>query len=285
MSGENEIVGQVAEVEATEPNTAEIETESEGQAPEKAETADENRNLSADEIINGELSPEQKIELLAKANAKRTRHADNKRKEAAMWRSRAMAAQKQLESLQKAMSQNTKEAPQMEKFESVIDYMKADQTYTVEQALAKQQNEHKMSVLKQQQEIARQQQAENVAAQMNEMISTNQDVQKVISSNASVIQQMPAHIEQLMAEIDNAPAATYALAKEGRLQDLYHMPPHIAAAHLVQAEIRGEQYLQQAAKPKVQAPAPIGKPAGSGKSSTKPLHLMTPAELDKWRKS
>jgi len=88
-----------------------------------------------------------------------------------------------------------------------------------------------------------------------------------------------------MYEIEDAPAATYALAKEGRLQDLYYMPPHVAAAHLVQAEIRGKQYLQQSTRVQKQAPQPIGSLKGAGKSSTKSLGQMTPNELDKWRKS
>lgn len=271
MSGENEIAGQVAEVEAPETNTAEIETE--GQVAETEAPADDADDGAEDD--GGQVDKE--LKTVRKALNKKNRYIDNQR-------ARIRALEAEIAKVRES-GPKTYEPPQMEKFESVIDYMKADQTGTIEHALAKQQHDMKMAQLQQQREMAFAQQAQGMAQQMNELITNNQDVQKVISSSVNVIQQMPAHIEQLMAEIDNAPAATYALAKEGRLQDLYHMPPNIAAAHLVQAEIRGEQYLQQTTKPKVQAPAPIGKPTGAGKSSTKPLHLMTPTELDKWRKS
>lgn len=271
MSGEEEIVGQVAEVQTPATDTAEIETEGKVSEAEKPVTDAED---GADDD-GGEVDKE--LKTVRKALNKKNRYIDNQR-------ARIRALEAEIAKVREA-GPKAYEPPSMDKFESVLDYVDAKADGKLEHSLAKQQHDMKMSALQQQREMALAQQAQSMAQQMNELITNNQDVQKVISSNVNVIQQMPAHIEQLMADIDNAPAATYALAKEGRLQDLYYMPPHIAAAHLVQAEIRGEQYLQQATKPKVQAPAPIGSPKGSGKSSTKPLHQMTPSELDKWRKS
>lgn len=223
----------------------------------------------------GDISKEMKT--IKKALNKKNRYIDNQR-------ARIRSLDAQIQQL-KSQNTNTSNAPEMGHFESVIDYMKADQSYTLDQKLAEQDKKQQIDHLQNEQKMVRQQQVQIMAETMSELLNSNQDVKAVIGKNNAVIQAMPPHIEALMFEIDNAPAATYALAKEGRLQDLYYMAPHIAAAHLVQAEIRGQQYLQQAAKPRIQAPQPIGSLKGAGKTTTKPLAQMSPSELDKWRKS
>lgn len=250
-------------------------------APEVNDAADDtNEEVSKDEAAEadaddgaedgGEVDKEMKT--IKKALNKKNRYIDNQRQ-------RIRTLEAEMQKLQSQASQNKTTAPEMEKFESVMDYMDAKQNYTLEQKLAEQAQQQQMTALQQQQAVLREQQAQGIAETMNELLTSNPDVAKVISQHAPVIQNMPPHIESLMLEIDNAPAATYALAKEGRLQDLYFMPPHIAAAHLVQAEIRGEQYLQQTARVvKTQAPAPIGSLKGTGKSS-KSLGSMTPDEI------
>lgn len=271
MQLDTEIAGTETEViDTPETDAAEIETE--GHDSEDTE----NKNDAADdgEVVDGDVDTE--LKTVRKALDKRNRYINNQRQ-------RIRALEAEMQKLRDIGTQNKTEAPAMDKFDSVLDYMKADQTYTLEQKLAEQANKQQMSALEHQQQLLMAQQAQEMAGQMQEMISSNPDVQKVISSNANVIQSMPPHIEKLMAEIDNAPAATYALAKEGRLQDLYYMPPHIAAAHLVQAEIRGQQYLQQSAPKQTQlkpAHKPIGSLKGTGKG-TKSYEDMNPDELAK----
>ena len=145
-----------------------------------------------------------------------------------------------------------------------------------------------MAQLEQQQQAAFAQREQEVGAQVQELFASNPDFAKTIQANVNLIDAMPAHVERLMMEIDDAPAATYALVKEGRLQDLYYMPPDLAAAHLVQAEIRGQQLLQQTAtkQPAKPAPQPIGSIRGStGKSTQKSPEDMSPDQLMKWLKS
>lgn len=270
MSGENEIAGQVSEVQTTEPNTAEIETE--GQVAETEATPDADDGAEDD---GGQVDKE--LKTVRKALNKKNRYIDNQR-------ARIRALEAEIAKVREA-SPKAYEPPSMDKFESVLDYVDAKSDGRLEHALAKQQHDMKVSQLQQQREMAMQQQMQQVNQQMMETAIAVPEFKEVILKNAHITAAMPDHIEHLMAQLDDAPAATYALLKEGKLQNLYSMEPHIAAAHLVQAEIRGEQYLQQAAKPRVQAPAPIGSPKGAGKPSTKPLHQMTPSELDKWRKS
>jgi len=271
----NEFDGGETEVNDTPevPNAAdETNDVSEDDAEKEAVEGDESDDAASDD---GEVDKEMKT--IKKALSKKNRYIDNQR-------ARIRALEAEMQKLQSTYSQNKTEAPVMEKFDSVLDYMKADQNYTLEQKLAEQAKNSQMQALQQQQQMAREMQDQALAEHMTEMMA-NPDVNKTIRANASIIQAMPDHISALMYEIDNAPAATYALAKEGRLQDIYYMPAHVAANYLVQAEQRGLQYLQQAARPQKTAPAPIGSLKGTGKSSQKPLGQMSPTELDKWRNS
>lgn len=218
----------------------------------------------------GDISKEMKT--IKKALNKKNRYIENQR-------TRIRALDAQIQQL-KSQQTTTSNAPEMGNFENVIDYIKADQSYTLDQKLAEQAKNQQIDHLQNEQNMVRQQQVQIMAETMSELLNSNQDVQAVIGKNAAIIQAMPPHIGELMLEIDNAPAATYALAKEGRLQDLYFMSPAIAAAHLVQAEIRGQQYLQQAAKPRIQAPQPIGSLKGSG-IKQKSVGNMTPDEIVK----
>jgi hypothetical protein len=247
-------------------------------SPAVEDAADE-RNAVSEEVTgtaegddtpsdDGEVDKEMKT--IKKALNKKNRYIDNQR-------ARIRALEAEIQKVQ-SLSKDRPAAPEMDKFDSVIDYMKADHSYTLEQKLAEQAQQQQLSQLQYQQQMARQIQDQSMAEHMTEMMTSNPDVDKTIRTNAPIIQAMPEHIAALMYEIDNAPAATYALAKEGRLQDIYSMPPAIAANYIVQAEQRGLQYLQQAAKPKVQAPAPIGSLKGAGKTS-KSLGNMTPDEI------
>lgn len=259
MQGENEITGNETEVVNTpvETDAVEVKEDVSEDVAEKEVVEGEEPNEAASE--DGEIDKEMKT--IKKALNKKNRYIDNQR-------ARIRALEAEMQRLQTSYSQNKTEAPNIEKFDSVLEYMKAEQNHTLDQKLAEQSQKQQLDALKQQQQIARQQQDLSVAENMSEIMASNPDVSKTIRSNAQIIQSMPDHIAALMYEIDNAPAATYALAKEGRLQDIYYMPPHIAANYLVQAEQRGLQYLQQSARPQPkQAPAPIGSLKGAGKSS------------------
>lgn len=231
-----------------------------------------------DDAPSGDTDTE--LNKVRKVLEKRNRYINNQR-------NRIRSLEAEIEKI-KAGSTNKQAAPEMEKFESVLDYMKADQNFNLDQRLAEQAQAAQIAALEQQQSIAVNQHVEAVAAQVSELLTSNPDFKSVVTSNAQVIDAMPDHIEKMFLEIDDAPAATYALAKEGRLASIYSMPPQLAAAHIVQAEIRGQQYLRQAQRPQTQttqqAPKPIGSLRGTGKS-TPPLHEMSPDQLMKWLKT
>lgn len=238
------------------------------EAPE-TESADD--SAPADDV-DGELK------TVRKALDKRNRYINNQR-------NRIRALEAEMQKLQESFKKEGPAAPQLEKFDSVIDYMDAKSNHTLDQRLAEQAQKAQIAALEQQQNMAIEQRTQEVATQVQELLTSNPDFAKTVRSAENVINAMPPHVERLMMEIDNAPAATYALVKEGRLQDIYYMPPEIAAAHLVQAEIRGQQYLLQSTKQTQQAPKPIGKLGGSGKSTSKSVDDMSADELMKWLKN
>lgn len=215
------------------------------------------------------------LKTVKKALDKRNRYINNQR-------NRIRALEAEMAKMRESFGKNRPAAPTVDKFESVIDYMDAKTNHNLDQKLAEQAHQAKLAALEQQQNMVIEQRTQEVATQVQELLTSNADFAKTVKAGADIINAMPEHVERLMMEIDNAPAATYALVKEGRLQDLYYMPPEIAAAHLVQAEIRGQQYLQQSAPktPVQQAPKPIGSLKGSGRSS-KSYSDMSPDELAK----
>lgn len=254
---------------------AETQVETPVEAVEAVET--ETPEAQEEGNDNQELDTEGELKTVRKALDKRNRYINNQR-------NRIRALEAEMSKLKDGFGKSPVQAPEMDKYDSVIDYLDAKQGHTLEQKLAEQAHNGQLAQLEQQKAAIMEQRITEVGTQVNELLSSNQDFKQVIAQNVNIIDQMPEHIEGLMMEIDDAPAATYALAKEGRLQDIYHMPPHIAAAHLVQAEIRGQQYLQQSAPRQTQhqqhAPKPIGSLKGSGRTS-KSLADMSADELAK----
>lgn len=254
-----------------------------GQNQEKPETdTSADADVSNDDagLLDEEASSkgvDDELKTVRKALEKRNRYINNQRQ-------RISDLQAQIQKLQDGYGKDKPQAPELDKFESALDFLKADTRHELKQELAEMQHKQKLELLEQQKAIALEEQTRVIEQQVVELAQTNPDFKKVVSDNVRVFQSMPEHINGLLTDLENGHIAAYALAKEGRLQSIYNMPPHIAAAHLVNAEIRGQQYLLQAAKPRKTAPEPIGAIKG-GKSSTPSLSDMSPSELDKWRKS
>jgi hypothetical protein len=165
----------------------------------------------------------------------------------------------------------------MEGFESVMDYMKAENQHFLEQKFTEQQQKQQLSQVEQQKAAVRAQQDQHFEASLAEIVTNNPEARQLMVDAMPIYQQMPKHVEDFLYEIDNAPAAVYALVKEGRLQDVFYMHPQIAAAELVAAQSRGMQYLdtpvrkapQIQAQTQMQPPKPMTGVKGAGKSSPK----------------
>lgn len=247
-----------------------------------AEVVSENDDVSSDAADDGasDDNVDKEMKTIKKALNKKNRYIDNLRA-----RNRALDAE-----IQKLKTSNgsDKKPPEMEQFESVLDYVKAENAYELDKRFTEQQTQQQLSHLEAQQNAIRQQQTQAMAEDFAELSSISSEAKAVLEQAIPVIGQMPPHLESLFYEIDNAPAAIYALQKEGRLQDIFHVNPYVAAAEIVQAQHRGLQYLAQATKQQPafkQPPKPLDGLKGRATSTGRPLHEKSPDELMKWLNS
>ncbi len=249
------------------------------------DAADVTETDSDDAVDSADADPSTENEKLKKALRKKNRYTDNLRS-----RLRALEAEHE-----KLKSQSfTKEAPKMEGFESVLDYMKAENQHMLEKYTSEAEQKMKLSAVEQQKTAIRAQQDQRFEAGINQIVSASPENMSVITEAMPIFQSMPKHIEDFLYEIDDAPAAVFALAREGRLEDVFYMHPQIAATELVNAQARGQRYLQekpsgssvQASVPQsaqattVQPHKPLAGVRGQGKSSQK-LSEMSPDDLVK----
>jgi hypothetical protein len=249
------------------------ETQTEGAMPEGDEQDDasvEDGEVSEDDATE---SVDKEMKTIKKALNKKNRYIDNLRT-----KNRALEAEMQE---LRSRVQTQKPAPQMEQFDSVLDYVKADSAHMMEQRFTEQLNQQQLQALERQQ-------AEVINSQAAEIEKDYTEIQKIDPQAGALLQQaipvlgaMPPNLKNMVLELDNAAAAIYALSKEGRLQDVAQMNPYVAAAELVQAQTRGIQYLEKVS-PQKQPPKPLDGLKGRGTATGKPLEQRSPDELLKW---
>ena len=104
-------------------------------------------------------------------------------------------------------------------------------------------------------------------AKAKEALSKIPDYAQVFQDNADVMESMNPDIGRAFLEIDEPALAFYALAKEGRLEDVLSMSPFKAAMEIARAEMRGISMttIKLASK----APTPITGVRGGGSGGGK----------------
>lgn len=105
------------------------------------------------------------------------------------------------------------------------------------------------------------------------------DYEHLKEANADILTSFNVETVKAIYELDNAPLALYALAKEGKLEELANTNPAKAAIMLAKAEAKGEQYLQKKVS---NAPAPIGGVRAKPNPNQRSLSTMTPEQLLEW---
>lgn len=174
--------------------------------------------------------------------------------------------------------QNQVVAPREEDFDTYGEFLKAEMRHALKQEIGGMNQQQQQNQLHQQQASIRAQQDAIIEQNVRELVNAHPDVAKTLREHAHVLENMPPHIEQLFYELDDVAAASYALAKEGRLEDLYYMQPQMAIAEMVRAQERGRNYLT---KKTSQAPKPVASVTGGGGGST-PLGNQSVDDLMKW---
>jgi hypothetical protein len=166
------------------------------------------------------------------------------------------------------------------------EYIKQQSLEEMKALLGQNQQKQQLDQLTLQQQQLMAEQNKAISQEATEYAKQSDDFAKVVPANADRFNVLPAEIQGLFFELESPSLAAYALAKEGKIEQLAFMSPYMAATEIYQAQLRGQQYLQASSKKQISnAPAPISSLKGSGKSQHKPLSQMSPSELDKWRKT
>lgn len=166
------------------------------------------------------------------------------------------------------------------------EYIKQEALEEMKAVLGQNQQKQQLDQLALQQQQLAAEQNQAISTEISEYAKQSDDFAKVVQANADRFKVLPSEIENLFFELESPTLAAYALAKEGKIEQLAFMSPYMAATEIYQAQLRGQQYLQASSRKQISnAPAPISSLKGSGKSQQKSLSQMSPSELDKWRKS
>ncbi|MCF0075447.1 hypothetical protein LZD49_33520 [Dyadobacter sp. CY261] len=171
-------------------------------------------------------------------------------------------------------------APKQEDFENYGDYLEQKVLFELEQKQAQQaqskQQENQQSAQQTQYAQWEGQRTQAIAEQTAKLKSEIPDLEAIVLEHADIADDFPPVIQRLFLEATNAPLAFYNLAKEGKLEALAHMSPHMAAAEITRA-----QSISPTIKKITQAPAPMASAKGAAPGS-KNLAQMSATDLVKW---
>ena len=171
-----------------------------------------------------------------------------------------------------AQQQPTKEdsSPREENYESYSDFLEAKILHKIKSEQAQQQQP--------QQDVAgaqyKAQREQEITVKAQEYMKSIPDYQEVFQENADIVDYLPAEIQQVFYDADDAALAFYNLAKSGELVNLAEMSPTLAAMKIAQAQVKP---VQRPVAPKHQ---PMQGAKGTGRSG-KSLSEMTPDEIAK----
>jgi hypothetical protein len=246
---------EIAETEAPENN--ELDSDGDGEDendpfPKKATRALERRNKKINKLRAEKAELEQKLASYANNPPPQEQQIDNQ-----------------------SIPDGLKE-PQEDDFEDYAEYLKAvgkfevEREYATKEAQAQQQRE-----VESQQQWVRQR-AEQIDARAAEVVKTIPELEGLYRENQDIIEGYSNTTKMAFLEADAPEMAFYALAQEGRLEELDGMTPTKIAREIALAEIRGQKLSKS--RPQSKAPAPIKKAKGTG-TRRKTLDDMSPSEL------
>jgi len=184
--------------------------------------------------------------------------------------------------LTKFREQTTQQAnnpPKESDFDNYGELLKAQHRHEWQQEQAAKELQQKEQYTAQQEQQWFQQRNQEVLSKAQELKTQVPDFLSLLHEYSDVLSTVPAEIERVFYEVDAPEVALYALAKEGRLEEVLGMSPSRVAIELGKAEIRGEALIKQ--KQITKTPAPIEGLKGVG-SSNKQLDSMNHDELMAW---
>lgn len=261
---------QAQEVQATTEVVQEVEQSTEeskeGESPEDSKAPD------------SELTPEQ----LAKREANRQSRYNQKMAKLRLKQENAelKAQLDQLKQAPKAQEQaNPDGKPDITQFDDHMDYLEALADWKLDQRLKSAPQPTQPAI-----DPQKAQRFQELASKETELAKQIPDYTQVVyQDNAYIMNNMPKPLAEALLRTDNASLALYALAKEGRLEDLEDMSPLEVGIEVGQAVERGKGYLTQRTQEKVtNAPAPISKSGRTSVSLSPSITKMDARELVDW---
>lgn len=252
-------------------NTEAESTEVESQDTEEEQTTEDSNN-EEDEIDDVEF-PKKATRALERRNKKINKLRAEK---AELEQKLAMFSQQQ-EQVSKPSIEGLKE-PQEDDFTDYAEYLKAVGRYEAKKEYATKEAEAEFGRTVASQQVWVQQRAKQIDEVAAETAKTIPDLQGLYRMNQDIIEGFDDATKIAFLEADAPVLAFYALAKEGKLEELSSMSPTRIAREIALAEIRGEKLAK--AVPQSKAPAPIKKAKASGVRKTSVMD-MTPSELIK----
>lgn len=248
------VIAEALETNATEQQASETEaSEVETSEPSTAQVVETEEDIG--KKPDSELTPEQ----LAKREVNRQSHQNSK---LAQLRRELRAERKLNEQLRSTPAKQEPQAPVMDNFDSLEEYMDARDAFRDSKnstAQSKEQPQDDTRAYEMQDKLAREAEFARSTPEYTQLIAKNREFFGEVEKDAK--------LANAIIEADNAPLALYALMKEGMLDELYDLSPTRLAAEIAKAEIRGQSYLTPP-KRVTNAPAPIEAAKGNGSSST-----------------
>lgn len=183
---------------------------------------------------------------------------------------------------EKATTTQDQDAPNEDNFDNYGDYIKALARHELKQETSQEAAKAQEAKLAETEAKWLDERSNYTIQKAQEAAKLIPNLQQMVIENEDVVAGFHPYIERAFLEADEPAMAFYALAKEGRLEEIANMSPAKAAIEIGKAEVRGLEYTKQ--RPVTKAPAPIASLKGTG-STGKTLDSMNSKELLKWLES
>ena len=191
----------------------------------------------------------------------------------------------QLRAEVEALKNPAPKEPQEDDFDNYGDYLKALATFKGAPEQPQEKPLSREEVLQEAQEqIHYQQRMQHMQTNATQMMQDIPDYQQLHAEYSDVMDDLPEGTVKAFLDADNPAAAFYALAKEGKLENLSMLHPHQAAMEIARAEFRGQQMVEAQKQKVTKAQPPIKGVKESGQSSTN-LADQSPDDILKWLES
>jgi chromosome segregation ATPase len=152
-------------------------------------------------------------------------------------------------------------------FETMDDYLKAQMDALVENKLKQTNTETEKAQLTQEQQRITQERDEYIATQAADVAKSIPDFTQTIQPYLQTLDTLPQQVADIFYSMENAPAAAYVLAKEGKLGSLPYANPYVAAAEIMSAHERGKALLSKPQNTISSAPEPMKSVKGQVKTT------------------